>query len=54
GKFLSNIGNLARIVNVPSVKITVGKKRSIEANLSAVTYTVAKGKEVQHVIPPRR
>ncbi|MBA7474741.1 hypothetical protein ES707_10095 [subsurface metagenome] len=54
GKFLSNIGNLARIVNVPSVKITAGKKRSIEANLSAVTYTVAKGKEVQHVIPPRR
>jgi len=41
GEFLSNIGNLARIVNVPSVKISTGKKRSVEANLSAVTYTVA-------------
>jgi type IV pilus assembly protein PilO len=53
GKFLSNIGNLARIVNVPSVRITSGKDRSIEANLSAITYTVAKGKEVQRAAPPR-
>ena len=52
GKFLSNVGNLARIVNVPSVKIKTGKERSIEADLSAKTYTVAKGKEVKNV-PPR-
>ncbi len=54
GRFLSNIGNLARIVNVPSVKIATGKERSVEANLSAITYTVAKGKGVQGVAPPRR
>jgi type IV pilus assembly protein PilO len=53
GKFLSNIGNLARIVNVPSVKMKAGDKKSIEADLSAITYTVAKGKEVRNV-PPRR
>lgn len=53
GKFLSNIGNLARIVNVPSVKMKVGQKRSIEADLSAITYTVAKGKEVPSAAPPR-
>ncbi len=54
GRFLSNIGNLARIVNVPSVQIKSGKERSVEANLSAITYTVAKGKEVQRATPPRR
>jgi len=54
GRFLSNIGNLARIVNVPSVKIAAGKDRSVEATLSAITYTVAKGKEVQRGTPPRR
>ena len=54
GKFLSNVGNLARIVNVPSVKIKVGQKRSIEANLSTITYTVAQGKEVRSGAPPRR
>jgi len=53
GKFLSNIGNLARIVNVPSINIQTGKKRSIEATLSAITYTVAKTKEVKNV-PPRK
>jgi type IV pilus assembly protein PilO len=52
GKFLSNVGNLARIVNVPTIKIKAGKDRSIEADLSAKTYTVAKGKEVKNV-PPR-
>jgi type IV pilus assembly protein PilO len=52
GKFLSNVGNLARIVNVPSIRIQTGNERSIEANLSAITYTVAKGKEVKNV-PPR-
>ncbi|UCC11974.1 MAG: type 4a pilus biogenesis protein PilO [candidate division WOR-3 bacterium] len=54
GKFLSNIGNLARIVNVPSVKIKTGQKKSIEADLSAITYTVARGKEVQRAVPPRK
>lgn len=53
GKFLSNIGNLARIVNVPSIIIQTGKKRSVEATLSAITYTVAKTKEVKNV-PPRK
>jgi len=52
GKFLSNVGNLARIVNVPSVKIKTGNKRSIQADLSTITYTVAKQKEVKDV-PPR-
>ncbi|OPX18608.1 hypothetical protein BXT86_00310 [candidate division WOR-3 bacterium 4484_100] len=55
GKFLSNIGNLARIVNVPSVKIKKGsKEKSIEAELRAITYTVAKRKEVRRGAPPRR
>ena len=54
GLFLSNVGNLARIVNVPSVKIDTGKERTIEANLSAITYTVAKAKGVQRVAPPRQ
>ncbi len=54
GRFLSNLGNLPRIVNVPSVKITPGNERSIQAELSAVTYTVAKGKEVPSGAPPRR
>jgi len=54
GRFLSNIGNLARIVNVPSVRISVGQKKSIEADLSAITYTVARGKEVQRAVPPRQ
>ena len=54
GRFLSNIGNLARIVNVPSVKITTGQKKTIEADLSAITYTIAKGKEVQRAVPPRK
>ncbi|HEC77637.1 MAG TPA: hypothetical protein ENI34_00665 [candidate division WOR-3 bacterium] len=54
GKFLSNIGNLARIVNVPSVNIKAGQERSIEATLSAITYTVAKGKEVHRAVPPRK
>ncbi len=54
GRFLSNVGNLARIVNVPAVKVKSGKKRSVEANLSAITYTVAKQKEVPRVSPPRK
>jgi len=54
GLFLSNVGNLARIVNVPSVKIASGKEKTIEANLSAITYTVAKEKGVQRVAPPRK
>lgn len=57
GRFLSNIGNLARIVNVPSVKISAvkGATRSISAELSASTYTVAKTtKEVPSGVPPRR
>lgn len=54
GKFLSNVGNLARIVNVPSVDIQSGKKRSIEAELSTITYTVAKGKEAKHGAPHRK
>lgn len=53
GKFIANLGNLARIVNVPSIKITPGDKRSIKAELSAVTYTVPKEKGVPSV-PPRR
>lgn len=53
GKFLSNVGNLARIVNVPSIKLTTGKDRSCEAELKARTYTVAKGKGVQSGVPPR-
>ncbi|MGB7055019.1 MAG: type 4a pilus biogenesis protein PilO, partial [bacterium] len=53
GKFLSNVGNLARIVNVPSIKVTTGKDRSCEAELKARTYTVAKGKGVQSDVPPR-
>jgi type IV pilus assembly protein PilO len=54
GRFLSNVGNLARIVNVPSVKIKSGEKRSVQADLDAITYTVAKGKEVHRVTPRRR
>ena len=54
GKFLSNVGNLARIVNVPSIKIVAGKDRSCEAELRTLTYTVAKGKGVQSGVPARR
>lgn len=54
GRFLSNVGNLARIVNVPSVKIKPGNKRTIEADLSAITYTVEKQKGVQRVAPRRQ
>lgn len=54
GKFLSNVGNLSRIVNVPSIKISPGKDRSTEAELQAITYTVAKGKEVPGAAPRRR
>lgn len=53
-KFLSNVGNLARIVNVPSVKIKTGSERNIEAELQAITYTVAKEKEVPSGAPPRK
>lgn len=53
GRFLSNLGNLSRIVNIPSVRIATGGERSITAELSAVTYTVAKTKGVSSV-PPRR
>jgi type IV pilus assembly protein PilO len=53
-KFLSNIGNLARIVNVPSIKIIAGKDRGCEAELSTLTYTVAKGKGVQSAVPSRQ
>jgi type IV pilus assembly protein PilO len=54
GKFLSNVGNLARIVNVPSIKISAGKDRSCEAELRALTYTVAQGKGVRSDVPARR
>lgn len=54
GKFLSNVGNLARIVNVPSIKVKVGKDRSCEAELRTLTYTVAKGKGVQSGTSSRR
>ncbi|MGD9380592.1 MAG: type 4a pilus biogenesis protein PilO [candidate division WOR-3 bacterium] len=54
GKFLSNVGNLARIVNVPSIKIVTGKDRSCEAELRTLTYTVAKGKGVQSGVPARQ
>uniref|UniRef100_A0A7C4TGW4 Pilus assembly protein PilO n=1 Tax=candidate division WOR-3 bacterium TaxID=2052148 RepID=A0A7C4TGW4_UNCW3 len=54
GKFLSNVGNLSRIVNVPSIKIAPGKDRSTEAELQAITYTLAKGKEVPSAVPRRR
>jgi type IV pilus assembly protein PilO len=54
GKFLSNVGNLARIVNVPSIKVTAGKDRSCEAELRTLTYTVAKGKGVQSGRPASR
>jgi type IV pilus assembly protein PilO len=52
GRFLSNVGNLSRIVNVPAIKITVGKQsRSVEAELSTITYTVTQVKEVSRGIP---
>lgn len=54
GRFLSNVGNLARIVNVPSVKVSTGKDRSCEAELRTLTYTVTKGKGVQSGTPTRR
>lgn len=54
GRFLSNVGNLARIVNVPAIRITVGKDRAVEAELRTQTYTVAKGKGVQSGVPSRR
>ena len=56
GRFLSKVGNLARIVNVPSIKLTTGKDRSVEAELRTLTYTVAKGtgKGVQSDVPRRR
>ncbi len=53
GKFLSNVGNLSRIVNVPSVRIVPGKDRSTEAELQTITYTVKK-QEVPSGIPRRR
>jgi type IV pilus assembly protein PilO len=43
GSFLSNLGNLSRIVNVPHVKISPTTGRTIAAELSAITYTVARG-----------
>jgi len=56
GRFLSNVGNLSRIVNIPAVKLAAGKSgRSVEAELSAITYTVAKQqKEVTRGAPPRK
>jgi len=54
GSFLSNLGHLSRIVNVPSIKIIESKERTIQAELSAVTYTVAKGKGVPSGSPPRK
>ncbi len=54
GKFLSNIGNLPRIVNVPTIKIVSGKDRSTEAELQAITYTVAKKQEVPSGAPRRQ
>jgi len=54
GRFLSNVGNLSRIVNVPAVRMTTGRERSVEAELSAITYTVAKAKEVPRGAPPRK
>jgi type IV pilus assembly protein PilO len=51
GRFLSNVGNLSRIVNVPAVRIITGKDRSIEAELSTITYTVTQVKEVSRGIP---
>ena len=54
GKFLSNIGHLSRIVNVPSVKISSSTEKTVNAELSAVTYTVAKVKGVPSGIPLRR
>jgi len=49
GRFLSNVGNLSRIVNVPAIKIVAGKGRSVESELSTTTYTVTKAKEVSRV-----
>lgn len=54
GRFLSNIGNLSRIVNVPLIKIKTGKDRTIEAELSAVTYTISTGKGVPSGSSPRK
>jgi type IV pilus assembly protein PilO len=54
GRFLSNVGNLSRIVNIPSIKIVHGKDRSTEAELRTITYTVAKAKEVPSAVPPRQ
>jgi type IV pilus assembly protein PilO len=53
GRFLSNVGNLSRIVNVPAIKIIAAKNRSVEAELSTLTYTVTKAKEVSRGIPDR-
>ncbi len=54
GRFLSNVGNLSRIVNVPAVRLSAGKeRRSVEAELSTMTYTVTQIKEVQRGAPPR-
>ena len=56
GRFLSNVGNLSRIVNVPSIKInTKTGDRSVDAELSTITYTVSReGKEVPRGAPARR
>jgi type IV pilus assembly protein PilO len=53
GRFLSNVGNLSRIVNVPAVRVIAGKDRSVEAELSTLTYTVTKAKEVSRGAPAR-
>jgi type IV pilus assembly protein PilO len=53
GKFISNVGNLSRIVNVPAVRIITGKERSVEAELSTLTYTITQTKEVTRGVPPR-
>ncbi len=54
GRFLSNVGNLARIVNVPAIRIAAHKDRGVEAEMRTLTYTVAKGKGVQSGAPARR
>lgn len=44
GKFLSAVGNLKRIVNFPTSKLTAEKEGRIEVLMSAFTYTLPSGR----------
>ncbi len=44
GKFLSTVGNLKRIVNFPTAKMSPEKEEKILVDMSAFTYTIPTGR----------